>query len=145
VGRGAWPPAGRRARTRGPAERGHVVRNAGPGDPPPLPREHARDLLRVPEGRFHVGWVGRVTPEKGADVLLEAVGALGDLSLVASVLGDGPARPQLEALAVRRGVAGRFRWLGNRPDAGRLFSAFDGFVLSSRPERTEIALLEAMA
>jgi len=139
------PLAGELTRAGVPAERLHVVRNAWPGDPPPLPREYARDLLGVPEGRFHVGWVGRVTPEKGADVLLEAVGALGDLSLVASVLGDGPARPQLEALAVRRGVAGRFRWLGNRPDAGRLFSAFDVFVLSSRAEGTSIALLEAMA
>src|SRR5256885_9788715 len=34
-----------------------------------FPYRRSSDL--VPEGRFHVGWVGRVTPEKGADVLLE--------------------------------------------------------------------------
>ena len=92
-----------------------------------------------------MGWVGRLTREKGADLLLAAAGLLGDLPVAVSLLGDGRLRPQFEALAARRGLGERVRWLGNLPDAGQLFCAFDVFVLSSRTEGTPIVLFEAMA
>ena len=139
------PLAGELARAGVPAARLHVVPNAWPGGAPPLPRDHARRRLAVPEERFHVGWVGRLTREKGADLLLAAAGLLGDLPVAVSLLGDGRLRPQFEALAARRGLGERVRWLGNLPDAGQLFCAFDVFVLSSRTEGTPIVLFEAMA
>ena len=139
------PLAADLARAGVPVQRLHVVPNAWPEGDPPLPRDRARRMLAVPEGRFHVGWVGRLSPEKGPDVLLAALESLSDLPLAVSVLGDGRSRAPLEALAARRGLAQRVRWLGNRPGAGRLFSAFDVFVLSSRAEGTPMAMLEAMA
>jgi glycosyltransferase involved in cell wall biosynthesis len=129
-----------------PAARLHIVPNASPAsDLPPLPRDQARAQLGVPNGRFHVGWVGRLTPEKGADVLLAALPLLADLSLVVSVVGDGRSRPQLQETAARLGLGDRVRWLGNVAEAGRLFAAFDVFALSSRTEGTPIVLFEAMA
>jgi glycosyltransferase involved in cell wall biosynthesis len=129
-----------------PAARVHLVPNAWPAsDPPPLPRDQARAQLAVPDGRFHLGWVGRLTPEKGADVLLAALARLTDLPVVASVVGDGRGRPALEQLAARLGVGDRVRWLGNVAEAARLFAAFDVFALSSRTEGTPIVLFEAMA
>jgi glycosyltransferase involved in cell wall biosynthesis len=139
------PLAADLARVGVPAARLHLVPNAWPAAHSSLPRDRARRMLAVPEGRFHVGWVGRLTPEKGPDVLLSALGLLGDLPLTVSLLGDGRLRPQLEALAERRGLAARVRWFGNVADAGRLFSAFDLFVLSSRTEGTPIVLFEAIA
>ena len=142
------PLAGDLARAGVRADRLHVVRNAWPegeGGEPPLPRDRARRLLGVPAERFHVGWVGRLTAEKGADVLIAALDSLRDLPLVVSVLGDGRLRPQLEALAARRGLGERVRWFGNLPAARQLFAAFDVFVLSSRAEGTPIVLFEAMA
>jgi glycosyltransferase involved in cell wall biosynthesis len=138
------------ARAGVPADRLHVVRNAWPeGDggaaEPPLPRDRARRMLGVPADRFHIGWVGRLTAEKGLDVLLAALDSLRDVPLVVSVLGDGRLRPRLEALATRRGLGERVRWLGSLPAARQLFSAFDVFVLSSRAEGTPIVLFEAMA
>jgi len=138
------------------AERLHVVRNAWPaggdgareGDgegEAPLPRDRARRLLAVSPERFHIGWVGRLTAEKGADVLIAALDSLRDVPLVVSVLGDGRLRPRLEAQAARRGLGDRVRWFGNLPAARQLFSAFDVFVLSSRTEGTPIVLFEAMA
>src|SRR5256885_5660485 len=139
------PPADELARAGVPAARLHVVPNAWPAREEPLPRDQARQALAVPPGRFHLGWVGRLTAEKGADVLLAALGLLTDLPLVASVLGAGRERARLEAAANRQDLGGCVRWFGNRPGAGRLFSAFDAFVLSSRTEGTPIVLFEAMA
>src|SRR5437588_49382 len=65
-------------RTGVPPARLHIVPNAWPAqDPPPFGRNQAREQLEVPEGRFHVGWVGRLTREKGLDVLLAAAGPAG--------------------------------------------------------------------
>ena len=129
-----------------PAARLHMVPNASPAnDLPPLPRDQARAGLAVPNGRFHVGWVGRLTPEKGADVLLAALPLLADLPLVVSVVGEGRQRPQLQQSAARLGLGDRVRWLGNVAEAGRLFAGFDVFALSSRTEGTPIVLFEAMA
>ena len=129
-----------------PAARVHVVPNAWPAsDPAPLPRDQARARLAVPNGRFHIGWVGRLTPEKGPDVLLAALAQLGDVPLVVSFVGDGRGRPALEETAAHLGLRDRVRWPGTVAEAGRLFAAFDVFALSSRTEGTPIVLFEAMA
>lgn len=127
------------------ADRLHVIPNAWRPAGPPLDVAVARRALGVPDDVFHVGWVGRLSAEKGPDVFVDALATLADLPVVASVLGDGRERAALEERAARAGVAGRIRWHDTVPEAGRLFSAFDAFVLSSRTEGTPIVLLEAMA
>src|SRR3989454_2289043 len=92
------PLAADLARAGVPAQRLHVVPNAWPEGDPPLPRDRARHMLAVPEGRFHVGWVGRLLPEEGPDVLLAALEFLSDLPLAVSVLGDGRSRAPLEEI-----------------------------------------------
>lgn len=125
-------------------ERIHHLPNAWAAHAPPLPAGAARARLGVPEGVFHVGWVGRLGREKGADVLLDALALLGDLPLVASIVGAGREEEALRAQAEALGIADRVRWHGLIAEAGPLFSAFDAFVLSSRTEGTPIALFEAM-
>jgi len=126
-------------------ERLHVVPNAWAGDRPVEGAGAARQALGVPPGVFHIGWVGRLSREKGADVLLEALGRLRDVPFVASFVGTGPEQPVLERRASELGLAERIRWHGLVPDAGRLFPGFDVVVLSSRTEGTPIVLFEAMA
>jgi glycosyltransferase involved in cell wall biosynthesis len=127
-----------------PQARIHHVPNAWAVHAPPLPPAEARARLGVPEGVFHVGWVGRLGREKGADVLLDALALLRDFPLVASVVGAGREEAALRAQAEALGIADRVRWHGLVAEAGPLFSAFDAFVLSSRTEGTPIALFEAM-
>lgn len=127
-----------------PRGRIHLLPNAWAPFAPPLPRAEARARLGVPEGAFHVGWVGRLSREKGADVLIEAVAHLTDLPVVVSVVGGGREEAALRARADALGSGDRIRWHGVLPEAGPLFSAFDAFVLSSRTEGTPIALFEAM-
>jgi len=125
-------------------DRIHVVPNAWrPG--PALDRAAARRALGVAPGAFVLGWVGRLSREKGPDVLLDALRDLADLPLVASVIGEGAERRPLLARAQRLGLDGRVRWHGVVPDAASLFAAFDLFVLSSRTEGSPMVVFEAMA
>ncbi|TFG48024.1 MAG: glycosyltransferase [Gemmatimonadales bacterium] len=110
-----------------------------------LSREEARRRLRLTGPAPVIGWVGRLTREKGADVFLEALAHIPDQPWTASIIGDGRERPALEAQAERLGIAERIRWHGLMPDAAGLYPAFDAWVLSSRTEGTPIALFEAMA
>lgn len=126
-------------------ERIHLLPNAWAGGPPALDRAAARRALGVPLEGFRVGWVGRLTAEKGADVLVEAVARLGGAPVAVSVIGDGRERGVLERRARELGIAERITWHGVLADAARVYGAFDAFVLSSRTEGTPIALFEAMA
>lgn len=126
-------------------ERIAVVPNAWSSTRPLLTRAAARTALGVAPGARIVGWVGRLSQEKGADILLSALALLGDQTIGVSVLGDGAERTVLQERAQALGVSQRVRWHGVVPDAGIYGAAFDCFVLSSRTEGTPIALLEAMA
>lgn len=128
-----------------PPERLHVVPNAWVPAGQPLGRDEARRVLGLPSDALVVGWVGRVTPEKGPDVFLEALGRVREPAFVASIIGTGRDRSRLEARARVLGLERRIIWHGMVPSAGRLFAAFDVFVLSSRTEGTPIVLFEAMA
>ncbi len=128
-----------------PAERIHVVPNAWHQPAVLLERAAARQILGIPERRFVIGWVGRLSCEKGLDVLLEALPHLADVPVVVSVLGTGHARAVLDDRARALRIGDRLTWHGPVADAARLFAAFDVFVLSSRTEGSPIVLFEAMA
>lgn len=109
-----------------------------------LDRTSARVRLGLaPSGRF-VGWVGRLSLEKGADVMVRALAHLpAEIGLV--MIGDGPERDALKQLANELGVASRITWAGAVQGAGQCMAAFDAFALSSRTEGTPMVLFEAMA
>lgn len=128
-----------------PARRLHLLPNAWRPDAPPLGSAEARRALDLEPGGFHLGWIGRLRPEKGPDVLLESLAHLADLPWTASFVGDGPPQDTLEARAAELGLSDRIRWHGSVPGAARYLPAFDLVVSSSRTEGTPIVLLEAMA
>jgi glycosyltransferase involved in cell wall biosynthesis len=123
----------------------HVIPNAYPARGLPLSPAEARSALGLAPRGFRLGWVGRLSAEKGADVLVDAMGLLRDLPISLSVLGTGREFAALTTRAAAAGLGDHIRWHGTVADAGRLFSAFDCFVLSSRTEGTPIVLFEAMA
>ncbi len=134
-----------RLRARGvAAQRIHCVPNAWGGRGALLSREEARRGLALPDDAFVVGWVGRLSAEKGPDVLLDALARMKEAPVSCCVIGDGPDRGALVRRAARLGLGESVHWSGSRPDAGRLFAAFDAFALSSRTEGTPIVLFEAM-
>lgn len=108
-----------------------------------LKRSVARQKLGLGDGALTVGWVGRLSQEKGADVMLHAL-ARSDSRWRLSIIGEGPEYNDLIRLSGELGIDGRVTWHGALANAGALFAAFDAFVLSSRTEGTPIALFEAM-
>ncbi len=66
-------------------------------------------------GSVVLGYVGRLSPEKGIDTLLDALAMLSDVDVRCVIAGDGPIREQLERHAKRAGVADRINWLGYVP------------------------------
>ena len=139
------PLLGRLERTGVPRSRIHLVPNAWREITPRLDRAASRQLLDISPDAFVVGWVGRLSGEKGPDVLLEALPHVRDLAPVVSMVGTGPERSSLQARASHLGLDRGIRWHGAVSDAGRVFAAFDVFVLSSRTEGTPMVLFEAMA
>lgn len=68
------------------------------------------------DGPLALGFIGRLVPEKGLDILFRAcVQVLGQWSL--DVVGTGPAQVELEALAERLGISARITWHGALPRA----------------------------
>lgn len=61
------------------------------------------------------------------------------------IVGDGPERSTLEALAAQHPHGRSARFLGQRTDVARLLNGFDLFALSSRTEGHPLAVIEAMA
>ena len=101
----------------------------------------ARPDLR---GRPFVVAVGRLVPEKGFDLLIEAFSrSRYGGSLV--ILGEGPERAALEAMAARFDIAERVRLPGFVADPAVYLEQADAFVLSSRAEGFPNALVEAMS
>lgn len=126
-------------------ERLHVIPNAFDAAAPTADRGAARAALGWRDGEFVAGWVGRLSREKGPDLMVDAAALVAEPAVRLSVLGDGPMRGELERRAASLGLRDRIRWHGVVPEARVLFSAFDVLVLSSRTEGIPIVLLEAMA
>ena len=133
-------------RARGvPDRRLHLVRNAWRPSEPFLDRSRARRDLGLPvdAGRPIIGFVGRLSEEKGPDVVLDALALADGVSL--AFVGGGSEEAALKARADALGVADRVTWHGWVSRADLRIAAFDMIVLSSRTEGTPIILLEAMA
>lgn len=88
---------------------------------------------REPHTELALGFVGRLVPERGLDLLFRAcVGLAGKWSL--TVIGTGPSQEELEGLAQRLGIAARISWLGALPRQAvdAVWGRLDCLVLPSR-------------
>lgn len=109
-------------------------------------RDEARRQLQIGERRV-IGFVGRLSPEKGIGYLLRAVGHLvqDGQDVCALIVGDGGQAEALRAEARALQIADRVIFTGNRSDTPALYAAMDVFVLPSLQEAFPMVILEAMA
>lgn len=130
-----------------PADRVMVIPNGI--DLSPFDQAAPIDLttLGMTAGRRAVTYVGRLDPQKGLYEFISAANTwlapLPDYDLL--MVGDGPQRGELEALARRLGLDHRIHFVGWRGDVPAILRASELLVLPSRWEGMPNAVLEAMA
>jgi glycosyltransferase involved in cell wall biosynthesis len=93
--------------------------------------------------------VGRLSPQKGQLLLIEAFADALDQGLEASLVlvGDGELRPEIEAEVARRGIAANVRITGwcDGPQVRRELLASRALVLPSFAEGLPVVIMEAFA
>lgn len=112
---------------------------------PPIHRQDLGDKLGADTAKHLFCFIGRITAQKGLDILIEAIERLPKQALEQFelyVFGDGEDRLPLETRSTVGGLPVRF--LGEMPNAGRFLPAFDAVLLPSRFEGLPLVMLEAM-
>lgn len=110
-----------------------------------LEREAARKQLGLSPEALVLGSVGRLVAQKGYHVLLKAFKELLTTQPHAELvlIGDGPLKSDLQALAQSLQIADKLHWAGELSDAKKYLKAFDLFVSTSLRESFGNVLLEA--
>lgn len=105
--------------------------------------DRSPELPELPS-RFVLG-MGRLVPQKGFDLLLEAFRYIRDPEVHLVIAGEGPERDRLLAQARSLGVTSRVHLTGHVRDALAIMQRASVFALSSRFEGFPNVLLEAMS
>ena len=93
-----------------------------------------------------IGTVAALRAEKNLARLLHAFALVSrEIPARLVIVGDGPERPALEALATTLGIAGAVHFAGHLTEPAAAYRGFDIFTLSSDTEQMPLAVLEAMA
>jgi len=93
-----------------------------------------------------IGTVAALRPEKNIGRLLQAFASVRQAMPARLVIvGDGPERKSLEAMAATLGIADDVRFTGHLPEPRLEYAGFDLFALSSETEQMPLSVLEAMA
>ena len=113
----------------------------------PFEAAHARASESSTNGPLAVGFVGRLSHEKGADLFVRAAGRiLKHLPQTRFLLvGDGPEQEAIKSLVRELHLGDRVALLGRCDDMPAFYASLDLLVLSSRTEGLPMTLLEGMA
>jgi glycosyltransferase involved in cell wall biosynthesis len=109
--------------------------------------EAIRQELGLRAGQLVVGTIGRLEPQKGLDLFLDAIPSVArdcpDVRFL--IVGGGSLEQELKAQAARLGITDRVIFTGWRNDAIDVMQLLDCFVSTSNFEGLPMVMLEAMA
>ena len=110
-----------------------------------IPRERATEKAKLGITGPLILSVGALIPRKGQDLIIAALPALPETTLM--LVGHGESERDFRTLADRLGVANRVRFMGSIPhdDLPALFAAADVMALVSSSEGLANAWVEALA
>ncbi len=110
-------------------------------------RLNKRKLIRMNQDEYVVGYIGRLSDEKGLEYLIGAGLILKEKGEAFKILiiGDGPKREELEKLVREKGLEKEVIFTGFQDDVEKWLAVLDVFALPSLTEGTPMALLEAMS
>jgi len=110
-------------------------------------RTEKRKKYSIGEEETLIGYVGRLSKEKGVRYLIEAASLLKrkvkTFKLI--IIGEGPEKKELEYLTRSKGLEQYIIFAGFQRDIEKWLPALDLFILPSLTEGTPMALLEAMS
>lgn len=118
------------------AERLRVVRNGIPlpARPTPVQKEEARDALGIPKQETVLLCIGRLAPDKGFDLTLEAfASARGEEPSRMLIVGSGPEEGKLRTLVDQLGLGDHVTFIGpvSQKDVAAYYTAADILLLAS--------------
>lgn len=96
-------------------------------------------------GAVNLVAAGRLSREKGFDILVGALAFLNDRRIHLDILGDGPLLDQLRQMVCDKGMTGQIRFVGFKKNPYAWFARADAFVVPSRFEGFPNVVLEALA
>jgi len=109
-------------------------------------RSRFRAALQIDDNTHLIMAIGRLTEAKDYPNLLKAFAKFDAAANVKlAIIGDGPLKDELVALAEKLGVNDNIYWLGIQDNVSEWLSACDTFVLSSEWEGFGLVVAEAMA
>jgi len=129
------------------ARPGQVLRIYNPVDVDRIARDASAGGSPFRDPGPHLVAAGRITAQKGFDMLLDALARVRAAGVTArlTILGEGPDRDALARRADALGLRDAVAFAGFQENPFRWFGAADLFVLSSRYEGLPNVVLEALA
>lgn len=115
---------------------------------PNLVELSARAYKRSTNQIFTIGFLSRIDPKKGLDVLIKALSKVNfDYKLLIAGDGDEGYMDELKSLAVQSGNDKNLEWLGwkNGEHKFEFFSCLDLFALTSHNENFAVVVIEALS
>jgi glycosyltransferase involved in cell wall biosynthesis len=134
-----------------PADAIELVYNAIDLDAESIPAngELLREQFGLPQSALVATCVGRLVPQKGFDILTEALQKIASQvpQLFCLIIGEGDDKDKISAQIRSAGLEDRIRLVGymDRQRVLSVLKSSDMFVMPSRYEGTPVALLEAAA
>lgn len=112
----------------------------------PTLTEHGMEAIEFSQDDFKIVSVGRLSPEKGFDLLIKAVAELAPKypQLKLYILGDGPLKGTLKSLVEQLGIQNHIYFLGQRRNPFFIVKRADVFALTSHYEGQSMVILEAL-
>lgn len=106
-----------------------------------------RASLGIPAGAPVVGILAALRPEKNHELFLAGAQRILEQLPAARfiIVGDGPKRSELEALAAQLGITPAVHFLGTRSDVPELLAACNLVALTSHNEAAPVSILEALS
>ncbi len=105
--------------------------------------------LHVPPPKFEKVFkllaIGRLEPQKGHDILFEALSQLQDIPWELAIVGEGSLSEDLSNRAVLLHIHDRVNFVGSILDVAPLIAACDAIVMPSRWEGIGLVIMEGMA
>ncbi len=104
-----------------------------------------KNISKSKRRKFQIGFIGRLSIEKGVTYLIEALSHLNEIDFECVIIGEGPLRYELEDIVISKGLNSRVKFLGFQQNVTPFFAEMDVFILPSLNEVLPITIIEAFA